>query len=480
MRSILTQVALLVLLKSATADNVPSRRTCAACENVSGGECQRALVEECSVFDHDYCGPCGEARDDRCFQSVLAFLAVCDATPAPTVSPTPGCRVVPATCEVAVLEAILDEAISQTPALTAQFLRMGFHDAGTFDSTLGVGGARGCLLTDPVTGAQPENGGLLTPIEMLNEARDLWRQILLSQGSCIQPSAADVVQFAARFAALRQTRAQDIVDAAPNNFMWGRPDAEECLPDWTLNLPGFEHGVPFNDVAGRVTEAGKEIERKMVEGNGFSPREAVALIGAHSLGMTRTSFGPSLAGPWVHSGADDASDNGPVFGNAFFEFIVHEVATGPSGTRSLDDFDSDTSPPFLLDFGTWFQTPDGLNYLDTDVALAFDLGTAVTDFSVFAQEFANDNIVFLEAFFDSLDKMSFLGTPSSAIPTQPIPCQTPPSSSEEEAFVVPRTGFTAILEADLDAAHKSMKETAILELAANFELDDSARVAILG
>ena len=39
--------------------------------------------------------------------------------------------------------------------------------------------------------------------------------------------------------------------------------------------------------------------------------EAVALIGAHTIGKVRVEFGEPLAGPWVPGGADTATTNGP-------------------------------------------------------------------------------------------------------------------------------------------------------------------------
>ena len=39
--------------------------------------------------------------------------------------------------------------------------------------------------------------------------------------------------------------------------------------------------------------------------------EAVALIGAHTIGKVRVEFGSDLAGPWVPGGDDAATTNGP-------------------------------------------------------------------------------------------------------------------------------------------------------------------------
>ena len=39
--------------------------------------------------------------------------------------------------------------------------------------------------------------------------------------------------------------------------------------------------------------------------------EAVALIGAHTIGKVRVEFGKQLAGPWVPGGDDAATPNGP-------------------------------------------------------------------------------------------------------------------------------------------------------------------------
>ena len=90
-----------------------------------------------------------------------------------------------------------------------------------------------------------------------------------------------------------------------DKFKWGRPDEMDCDLAWTDNLPGNPTG---NAYGGPVTErclaAGKEIKDKMMDRNGFTAEESVALIGAHTIGQTRHVFGADLAAPWIQNGGD--------------------------------------------------------------------------------------------------------------------------------------------------------------------------------
>ena len=94
----------------------------------------------------------------------------------------------------------------------------------------------------------------------------------------------------------------------------------------------------------------------MIETNGFTASEATALCGAHTIGFVRNSFGPSLAGPWVLTGADEATANGPVFDNSYHDFLINTIAEDTSSA-----FANNTAPFDRL-FPDWFR--DEANGLD--------------------------------------------------------------------------------------------------------------------
>lgn len=148
------------------------------------------------------------------------------------------------------------------------------------------------------------------------------------------------------------------------------------------------------------------------------------LIGAHTIGQIRNTFGEAL--PWVFNGDDHATADGPVFDNAFHNFLINDiVATTASGFDAANGGDIS---PFAIDFGTWFRSEDPrgmhlLNHLDTDIALAFPSeDTSVhPDYHQHTVRFANDNDEFVSKFFVALDKMSMLGVGAETV-SQPTAC----------------------------------------------------------
>jgi hypothetical protein len=207
--------------------------------------------------------------------------------------------------------------MNSNPKFAAQVLRMSFHDAGTFSSATGQSGANGCLLNDPefISNAAPENGGLREPVGKLKAIKDTWESALSNK--CVRVSSADMIQYAALFAVVHTLPGadQEVHEHKLSQFRWGRQDEANCNVETTKNLPGFQHrgtGLATADLKGRLEHSGQEIFSKMVVGNGFTARQAVALIGAHTIGQTRSQFGGgSFAGPWVDNGHEDFS-GGPV------------------------------------------------------------------------------------------------------------------------------------------------------------------------
>lgn len=304
---------------------------------------------------------------------------------------------------------LLNRAIMLDVAMAPQWLRLAFHDAGTFDQRSNVGGANGCLLNDPEMRRQEENHSLDLALETLVTVRDVWG---------VDATSADLIQFAGVFVAVRQTgepgmtegKAQELLDI----FEWGRVDEPNCNIEWTHNLPGFELGTePVSDVARRCQLAGKEIKDKMMDRNGFSDFEATALIGAHTIGLTRNIFGDEAAGPWNDNGVDDATPEGPVMDNQFHNFLINDIEAS-----TIDEFVQNRSP-FTTNFPTWFQVPGeiNINHLDTDMALAFPSPNINVhpDFHKFTELFSQSNFFFMRAFMRALDKMTKLGTQRSEL-----------------------------------------------------------------
>jgi hypothetical protein len=67
----------------------------------------------------------------------------------PKECPCDNPKTIPTKCEVDILIDMMDIAVQSSVKNLGQWVRMSFHDAGTFDQTMPEGGANGCLLNDP-------------------------------------------------------------------------------------------------------------------------------------------------------------------------------------------------------------------------------------------------------------------------------------------------------------------------------------------
>ena len=324
----------------------------------------------------------------------------------------------PSSCDVNQLNSLLESSMNSNPKFAAQVLRMSFHDAGTFSSANGQSGANGCLLNDPefISNAAPENGGLREPVGKLKAIKDTWESALSNK--CVRVSSADMIQYAALFAVVHTLPGadQEVHEHKLSQFRWGRQDEANCNVETTKNLPGFQHrgtGLATADLKGRLEHSGQEIFSKMVVGNGFTARQAVALIGAHTIGQTRSQFGGgSFAGPWVDNGHEDFS-GGPVFDNTFFTHMIDEINAPHKGVIPPG---LPAPKPFNRSFNDWMQLHSrgagkpNLQWLDTDLTLAFPhTGNAHPNYFEHSKDFAASNDIFLTEFFAALDVMSLLG-----------------------------------------------------------------------
>ena len=326
---------------------------------------------------------------------------------------------IPDWCEVDVLIDIMETHVLVAHELLPQWTRAAFHDAGTFDKSANVGGANGCLLNHFPMRLEPENAFLHLPLNTLLDIKNEWEQ---HPSTCIRVSSADILQFAAFFATTRQSQIPDsmISDTAAEKrnrlkkFLWGRMDERNCDTLWVDNLPS-NPSTRGGGIAGRCTAAGREIKTKMMDKNGFTAEEATVLIGAHTIGMIRNTFGPGLAGPWVDNGRDNATPLGPIFDNAYHDFLINTVVESDANTFAVNVAPFDD--PHGI-FPSWFRDFSAdIDHLDTDLALAFPpLNPSHPDFSAFTTSFANDNSLFLGRFFAALEKMGRLGVRAKLLP----------------------------------------------------------------
>ncbi len=301
--------------------------------------------------------------------------------------------------------------------LLPQWTRAAFHDAGTFNQNLNAGGANGCLLNHFPMRDEDENDFLDPPLNTLMDIKNQWVNHPLT---CMKVSSADMLQFAAFFATVRQSIMPESLfsstssaiakrDKLKTKFHWGRPDEVACDVLWVDNLPSLPAGREGRGgIAGRCTAAGGEIKEKMMDRNGFTAEEATVLMGAHSIGLVRNIFGDSLAGPWVDSGRDNFTPFGGVFGNSFHDFLINTVIANDANSFAMNVAPFD-DPDGI--FPNWFHNHRmDIDHLDTDLALAFpNLTTSHPNFSTFTNSFASDNTHFLHKFFVALEKMGQLG-----------------------------------------------------------------------
>ncbi|EJK71330.1 hypothetical protein THAOC_07250 [Thalassiosira oceanica] len=308
------------------------------------------------------------------------------------------------------------------------------------------GGANGCLMNFPPMRLEPENNFLNDPLNHLEAIKNNWHS---HPDTCIDVSSADMLQFAMFFVVVRQSNLIEPLNLGTPNviakrnllktgFAWGRPDETQCDTMWVDNLPGFS---PPNDgnIAGpngRCAAAGGEIKTKMMDRNGFTAEEATVLIGAHTIGLVRNTFGSgSFAGPWVSDGADNATPDGPVFNNKYHDFLINTIVANDASQFAAP---SPGIVPFTMQFGDWFRdVPNDLDHLDTDIALAFpseNLGMH-PDFSVHSAAFAGNNAFFLSKFMAAMDKMGKLGVSVTLQPANaPCSCSSRRRLQEDNGF----------------------------------------------
>ncbi len=172
-------------------------------------------------------------------------------------------------------------------------LRLAFHDAGTYELRTQTGGAHGTIRLPAELGRGANTGWGHACLELLAEAKASYPMI----------SWADLI-------ALGGAAAIQKCEGPVIEISLGRLDGDTAAP--TNRLPGgFEDAYLLKRKFGRM---------------GLSPRDLVALTGAHVLGHTQRQ--PFTSNPWR-------------FSNAFFVELIEKGGSSilPTDTELLRDPD---------------------------------------------------------------------------------------------------------------------------------------------
>ena len=208
--------------------------------------------------------------------------------------------------------------------------------------------------------------------------------------NCDLISKADFWVLAAKVAA--ETRVAEVNAGYDIPFRFGRTTAASCGYDGG-RLPGAEQGI-------------EEIERVFVDAMGLTVRDAVALLGAHTLGRAAAE-NSGYEGPWT--------TNPDVFDNEYFVTMTQN-----GWAKTVID----------ADHTTWVR--GGTIFLNADMELAYHVSDEVaglarcgpvnsapsrnddrcldnTDINSHAVEFGNDEAAWLAAYAEAYQKMSEVG-----------------------------------------------------------------------
>ncbi|XP_057799942.1 putative L-ascorbate peroxidase 6 [Salvia miltiorrhiza] len=192
-----------------------------------------------------------------------------------------------ATDEASLLQEEIRKVLTKTKA--PGFLRLVFHDAGTFDEGDKTGGMNGSIVYEL---ERPENAGLQKTLKILEKVKD--------QMESVRPvSWADLIAMAGAEAVL-------ICGGPDIPVRLGRVDA--TVPDPTGKLP-------------EETLDAKAMKQSFQK-KGFSAQELVALSGAHTLGTK--GFGSPV-----------------VFDNSYYKILVKKPWSSSGGMSSMIGLPSD-------------------------------------------------------------------------------------------------------------------------------------------
>jgi hypothetical protein len=207
------------------------------------------------------------------------------------------------------------------------FVRLGFHDAGTFDmhNPTTSGRPDGCVdLT------VPDNAGLSSVIDMLAPVAANHRDAM---------SRADLWQLAANVAiSFSLPRGASM----PLQIRYGRVDVDMCADSDHSMLPDAE-------LTNQHTRA------VFVDRMGFEQTEVTALMGAHTLGRADADAS-GYDGSWVQNSA--------TFDNDYYDDIINRPWVRETNQNGQHLWRDPGNPETLM--------------LNTDMSLAFDIGDDAT------------------------------------------------------------------------------------------------------
>lgn len=235
-------------------------------------------------------------------------------------------------------------------------IRLGWHDAGTYDKSIADwparGGANGSLRFAPESGHKA-NAGLLNAVELLGPIREKFPNV----------SYADLFQLAS-------ATAIELAGGPKIPMRYGRVDArgpQDCHPEG--NLPASDPPQPADHL------------RKVFYRMGLNDKEIVALSGAHTMGRSypsRSGFGKE---------STKYTENGP------------GTKGGQSWTIEWLKFDNQ----YFTDIKE--KKDADLLVLPTDAALFEDAA-----FKVYAEKYAVDQPAFFADYALAHKKLSELGS----------------------------------------------------------------------
>lgn len=255
-------------------------------------------------------------------------------------------------------------------------VRLAFHDAAGFNqNTQDDFGIDGCVDLN-----NPDNNGLQDAIELLNIIHAPWCDVI---------SRADFWVLAGYVA---------VEISAPNGFTlpafrYGRTTNDNCVDaDGAVSrLPAASHGM-------------EEIDRVFVTAMGLTRADAVALLGAHTLGRMETA-NSGFNGPWTN--------NPGVFNNEYYDTLVNDpwMPQNNAGNRQWV-----AGPRVMLNADMELQ----FNVVDADGNNIPGLGRCgpinnpgtcdvSDDFDNLAAQFANNQQQWLAAFSASWQRMVEVG-----------------------------------------------------------------------
>lgn len=315
--------------------------------------------------------------------------------------------------------ALINEEVFACPIAA----RVAWHSSGTFCSKSNTGGSDGARMRFEPESTDPANAGLGIVRDMLHEVKKKHPEI--SEADLWTLAGSSAIEFMGGPKIVHKFGRSDDEDGSKCPANGRLPDAAQ----------GADH---IREVFGRM---------------GFTDRETVALIGAHTVG--RCHLGRSgYDGPWTR--------NPLVFDNSYFknllylEWIEKKWHEGYDGPLQYTDKDTET-----------------LMMLPADMALKTD-----PEFRKYAELYAKDQDVFFKDFADAFAKLVSLGCPAHCDPAYvpKISSKERTSAAFREACMHGSLGPVKELSkrADVHAVEKSTGRSA-LHKAAYWGHDETVR-----